>query len=103
LSFVDATKVIATEFSGVVIFVAFLVSAFGSECGFLRAPNVMLSLEQMLKIDPSLADLSEEELRELQASLYETAQLAFDVYWRKKCGSKNPAGLLPKKKVDPTL
>ncbi|MBY0473238.1 hypothetical protein K2Q00_03085 [Patescibacteria group bacterium] len=52
--------------------------------------EIMLSIEQMLKIDPSLSELSEAELEELRASLYETAQIGFD-YWReKKGGSKNP-------------
>lgn len=51
-----------------------------------------LLAKDLLKIDPSLSDLPEEELEELIATLYETAQLAFDVYWSKKHGSKNPVG-----------
>jgi hypothetical protein len=55
----------------------------------------MLSTKQLLKIDPSLSDLSEVELEELRNTLYSFAQLAFDVYWTKKMGSKNPIGHLP--------
>lgn len=57
----------------------------------------------MLKIDPSLADLSVEELEEVRASLYDSAQLAFDVYWTKKYGSKNPTGSFPSLKEGDTL
>lgn len=63
----------------------------------------MLSVEQMLKIDPELADLSEADLIELQSSLYETAQLAFDVYWTRKHGSKNPVGSFPSLGQEGTL
>lgn len=63
----------------------------------------MLSIEQMLKIDPDLANLSDADLEELRASLYESAQLAFDIYWAKKHDSKNPIGLLPSSEPDPTL
>lgn len=55
----------------------------------------MLSLEKMLKIDPELADMNEADLLELRTALYEHAQLAFETYWTKKYGSKNPTGLLP--------
>ena len=54
----------------------------------------MLTLEQMLRIDPELASLTEEELEELRSALYETAQLGFDIYWSEKSGSKNPTGSL---------
>ena len=54
----------------------------------------MLSLEQMIKIDSHLATLTPEELEELRASLYESAQLAYEVWRTKKSGSKNPGGLL---------
>ncbi len=50
----------------------------------------MLSVEQIKKIDPSLADMSESELEKLREALYEVGQLAFDVWWHRKCGSKNP-------------
>lgn len=52
----------------------------------------MLSIERMVKIDPSLAALSEQEVVEVRNSLYEAAQLAFEVYWTKKYGSKYPLG-----------
>lgn len=46
----------------------------------------------MRKIDPGLAGLSEADLEEIRAALYDTAQLAFEVYWSKKHGSKHPVG-----------
>ena len=60
----------------------------------------MLTSKQMLKIDPELAELSEADLSELQQALYDTAQLAFEVYWTKKHGSKNPLGLLANSPVN---
>lgn len=44
----------------------------------------------MVEVDPGLTGMSDEELEELRAALYETAQLGFDVYWWEKVGSKNP-------------
>lgn len=55
----------------------------------------MLTLEQMIKIDPELGKLPKPELEAIRDALYEHAQLAFDVYWEKKRGSKNPVRLLP--------
>jgi len=55
----------------------------------------MLSKEQMLKIDPTLSKLSDEELFELRDSLYTYAQLAFEAWYFKKHGSKCPVGLFP--------
>ena len=49
----------------------------------------------MLAIDPTLSDLSESELEDIRLSLYESAQLAFEVYWTRKHGSKNPVRLFP--------
>ncbi len=63
----------------------------------------VITVEQMKKIDPDLADMSEIELEELRDALYESAQLAFDVYWAKKNGSKNPVGSLPTEGADSTL
>ncbi len=54
----------------------------------------MLSIERMLQIDPELSSLPETELVEIREALYESAQLAFDVYWSRKHGSKYPVGLL---------
>lgn len=50
----------------------------------------MLSLEKLRKIDPELEGLSDIELEELRASIYETVQLAYDVWWERRGGSKNP-------------
>ncbi len=55
----------------------------------------MLSVIQMLKIDPTLARYSEKELLTLRETLYSMAQLHFDAWWAQKQGSKNPRGLFP--------
>ena len=55
----------------------------------------MLSIEQLKRIEPELTKLSEEELSELRETLYRMAQFAFDVWWHRKSGSKNPVGLFP--------
>lgn len=55
----------------------------------------MLTPEQMRKADPTLSDTSDEELEELRTALYETAQLAFDVWWLRREGSKNPETTFP--------
>ena len=47
----------------------------------------MLSTERMRQIDPSLAVLSDSEIEAIRSALYESAQLAFDVYWARKYGS----------------
>jgi hypothetical protein len=52
----------------------------------------MISIEQARKIDPELATLSEEELIALLRDMYETADLASDIWCMEKC-SKNPVGL----------
>jgi hypothetical protein len=57
----------------------------------------MLTLQQMLKIDPALSSLSDTELEELRTALYGWGQLAFDIWWQKKNGSKNPLGSLTNK------
>lgn len=55
----------------------------------------MISLLKFRKMLGALADqMSDEELEKLKTSLYETAQLAFEVYWVNKDGSKNPLGPL---------
>jgi hypothetical protein len=54
----------------------------------------MLTLEQLRRTDPELRDLPESELVEIRAALYESAQLAFEVYWSRKDGSKYPTGSL---------
>jgi hypothetical protein len=63
----------------------------------------MLTTEQMLRIDPELSSLTEDELEELRDALYETAQLGFDIYWSRKHGSKNPTGLLTSEAKEDTL
>lgn len=55
----------------------------------------MLAPDKIRKIDPELANLSDIEIEELRAILYEFGQLAFEVWLHKKSGSKNPTGLFP--------
>lgn len=50
----------------------------------------MLSPEQCRKIDPSLKDLSDEELGRIIVSLYQLGGLAFDSWLAKSGVSKNP-------------
>ena len=54
----------------------------------------MLSLEDIRKVDPELADISDAELEEVRATLYELGRLAYDVQVFEKSGSKNPVGSL---------
>ncbi len=53
----------------------------------------MLTREQLIKLDPNLAYLSEDDFNKLREALYQTAQLSFEVWWLQKSGSKNPIGL----------
>lgn len=56
----------------------------------------MLSLQQLRKLDPSLAKLADDEVEALREDFYTMAQIAFDVWWEQKGGSNNPVGLSPK-------
>jgi len=58
----------------------------------------VISLEDLRKIDPELNDLTDEELEQIRAELYQLGQLAFDVWWLEKDGSKNPVGSLTEHK-----
>ncbi len=53
----------------------------------------MLSIEELKKIDPSLKELSDEEVAIVRARLYEMVQLSFDSWWEDKNGSKRHTGL----------
>lgn len=50
----------------------------------------MLSVEQCRKIDPSIKDLSDEQLRGVIEALYQLGELAFDSWLAKSGVSKNP-------------
>lgn len=52
----------------------------------------LLSLSQLREIDPSLRLVSDEDLEIVRSSLYEMAQLAFDVWNEGNGGSKYPVG-----------
>ena len=55
----------------------------------------MLNFEELRKIDPQLSGLSDKELFDVRAKLYELAQLAFDAQEKEKENdSKNPVGLV---------
>lgn len=54
----------------------------------------MLSLEECRKIDPTLNELTDEQVREIRDALYEFGQLAIDLWLDAKGGSKNPLGVL---------
>lgn len=54
----------------------------------------MITITELRKIDPELSNVSDEELIEVRDELYEIGQSAFDMFWKKKYGSKNPVGLL---------
>jgi hypothetical protein len=63
----------------------------------------MISLERMREIDPSLNTLSDDDLEEIGSAFREATELAFEVYWTKKHGSKNPLGLLQSLYKDTTV
>ena len=62
----------------------------------------MLSVSQLLKLDPSLERMEPTELEELRRMLYDTVQLAFEEWYQERC-SKNPLGSLQIKVGSPTL
>ena len=55
----------------------------------------MISLEQCRKIDPSLGNLTDEELTEVRNALYELGNIAFKTWGNKKFPTF-PRGLLQK-------
>ena len=62
----------------------------------------MISLQKIRQLEPRLAERSDSELEELRDGLYDVAQLAFEVWWTEKHGSKNPIGLLPQENEEDT-
>jgi hypothetical protein len=54
----------------------------------------MITVAQARKIDPNLANMSDEELELAIKELYENAQLGFEVWWIEK-SSTNPVGSFP--------
>ena len=55
----------------------------------------MLELNRLRKVDPDVVDLSDTQLEEVRAKLYEVAQLAFDLWHLNRGGSKNLIGSFP--------
>lgn len=58
----------------------------------------MLSPEQLKKIDPALAHLSDDEVLEVRDSLYDLGQLMFDDWLETEVVSKYPVRVLQKLK-----
>lgn len=55
----------------------------------------MITIERCRALLSTEIELSDEEVECLRDTLYNTAKLAFDVYWfDSNSGSKNPLGLL---------
>jgi hypothetical protein len=58
----------------------------------------MLSPEKLRKIDPKLAHLSDDEILEIRASLYDLGGLMFDDWLENGDGSKYPVRFLQRLK-----
>ena len=63
----------------------------------------MITPARIRKIDPSLADLSDEELKEVVQKLYELGQLVFEQWLTDGFGSKRPLGLLASEQEKPRI
>lgn len=57
----------------------------------------MITLNKLREIDPSTANLTDEELKDIRQSFYEFGQLIFDDWHDQKFGSKSPVGSLTNK------
>ncbi len=61
----------------------------------VRLIKIMLSIEKCREYLPKDAKLSDEEIEALRNALYDSVQLAFEVFWYdQNSGSKNPLRLL---------
>jgi hypothetical protein len=58
----------------------------------------MLSVEQLKKIDPRLAHLSDDEIIEIRDTFYDLGQLIFDDWLESGAVSKYPVGVLQRLK-----
>ncbi len=64
----------------------------------------MISIEQMIKIDPTnTVHLTDEELEGIRQSFYDFGQLMFDDWHEQKFGSKSPVGSLTNKPEELTM
>jgi hypothetical protein len=63
----------------------------------------VLSIEKLKEIDPGLSHLSDADVEEIRDSMYEAAQLAFEVYWSRKYGSKYQVGSFTPSENEATL
>ena len=57
----------------------------------------MITLAKLRAIDPTLLNISDEELEEIRKSFYDFGQLMFEDWYDQKFGSKSPVGLLTSK------
>ncbi len=54
----------------------------------------MITIEELKKLEPELADKSDKEVTVIRNLLYQAANLALENFFEDKSGSKNPVGLL---------
>lgn len=54
----------------------------------------MISIDECRKIQPELAELSDEEVTKIRELMYGLGQLVFETWHGEQCGSKNPLGSL---------
>lgn len=54
----------------------------------------MISLDELRHLEPTLADMNDEDLSEIRTELYALGQLAFDVWQREQTGSNYPQGVV---------
>ena len=63
----------------------------------------MLSVEQLRKIDPDLAHLSDDEVLRVRNTFYELGQIMYEDWEAQRGGSKNPFGVLQDSTENGTL
>ena len=63
----------------------------------------MLSVEQLRKIDPDLAHLSDDEVLRVRNTFYELGQIMYEDWEAQRGGSKNPFGGLQDSTENGTL
>ncbi|MFA6474235.1 MAG: hypothetical protein WCV85_05115 [Patescibacteria group bacterium] len=63
----------------------------------------MLTIKQCRQIEPSLSELSDEEIVHLRDSMYELATLAFESTQKQGGVSKNPTWVMPTFKEDANI
>jgi hypothetical protein len=54
----------------------------------------MIDIQELRKLEPTLAEKTDEEITAIRNLLYQAANLALENFFEDKNGSKNPVGLL---------